>query len=510
MAPVMDVTRRSFIKWVISAGAVMACPAPMAFAALSDKKGGGKGAIPAGRLESETNTVCHEVRDGMSLPLPAPSLKKDVVIVGGGPSGLGAADELKNENFLLIEKEPHLGGNAYSESWKGVPYSTGAAWDDTEGEPDFAALVKRWNLNWKEIPGNDAAHFNGVWISNFWNGHADNPAIDKLPYGESVKKSFRDFLKEIQDIDIDKNLKALDLKPFSDYFKGRAPELKAYWDGFGKSNWGAPTELSSSYLGIQAARDWFRVPRYTWAGGIGIGSKEVYAQLPEKAKKSILTGAAAYSVRKKGKKVLVSFFHEGKPHTVEAKSVVMCVPKFITRFLVQDLPEDQARAMGAMRYAPYLVYNLCFSRVVTNRGFDNWVPGAKNFTDFIPADWVTYADGGNLKRPQVVTVYAPLNQDQRESILTDAGAKARAKAAVEELLKISPEWLPHLEEVRIYRRGHPIPMSIPGYFTKLQPAARRDFPPIYFGCSDAKGEVSDFFFASLNGIAAAKKAAKHI
>ncbi|HVA65416.1 MAG TPA: FAD-dependent oxidoreductase [Elusimicrobiota bacterium] len=504
----MDLTRRSFIRWVISAGAVMACPAPMAFAALSEK-GGAKG-IPAGRLESETNKVCHEVRDGDLLPMPAPSLKKDVVIVGGGPSGLGAADELKNENFLLIEKEPHLGGNAYSESWKGVPYSTGAAWDDTEGEPDFAALVKRWNLNWKKIPGNDSAHFDGVWIRNFWNGRADNPAIDKLPYGESVKKSFRDFLKEIENIDIDKNLKALDLQPFSDYFKGRAPELKAYWDGFGKSNWGAPTELSSSYLGIQAARDWFRVPRYTWAGGIGIGSKEVYGRLPARVKKNILTGAAAYSVRRKGKKVLVSFFHEGKPHTVEAKSVVMCVPKFITRFLVRDLPADQAQAMGAMRYAPYLVYNLCFSRVVTNRGFDNWVPGAKNFTDFIPADWVTYADGGDLKRPQVVTVYAPLNQDQRESILTDAGAEARAKAAVEELVKISPEWLPHLEEVRIYRRGHPMPMSIPGYFTKLQPLARRDLPPVYFGCSDAKGEVSDFFFAALNGITAAKKAAKHI
>ncbi|MDE1977578.1 MAG: NAD(P)-binding protein, partial [Elusimicrobia bacterium] len=305
----MDVTRRSFIRWVISAGAVMACPAPMAFAAFSDKKGVA-GKIPPGRLQSETNTVCHEVRNGMSLPLPAPSLKKDVVIVGGGPSGLGAADELKNEDFLLIEKEKHLGGNAYAESWNGVPYSTGAAWDDTAGEPDFEALVKRWSLNWKEIKGNDAGYFNGVWIRNFWNGYADNPAIDKLPYSNSVKKSFRDFLKDIEGIDIDKNLNALDLKPFSDYFKGRAPELKAYWDGFGKSNWGAPTELSSSYLGIQAARDWFRVPRYTWAGGIGIGSKEVYEQLPGKAKKSILTSAAAYSVRRKGKKVLVSFFHD--------------------------------------------------------------------------------------------------------------------------------------------------------------------------------------------------------
>jgi hypothetical protein len=39
---------------------------------------------------------------------------------------------LRNLNFLLLEKEPHLGGGAFSEQWRGQWYSTGSAY--AEGE----------------------------------------------------------------------------------------------------------------------------------------------------------------------------------------------------------------------------------------------------------------------------------------------------------------------------------------------------------------------------------------
>jgi len=44
---------------------------------------------------------------------------------------LAAAYKLRHTNFVLLEKEPRCGGNAISEEWQGIGYSTGAAY--TEG-----------------------------------------------------------------------------------------------------------------------------------------------------------------------------------------------------------------------------------------------------------------------------------------------------------------------------------------------------------------------------------------
>lgn len=504
----MDLSRRSFIKWVIASGAAMACPVPIA--ALDAAKGAPAAGGPTPSLGGESNAVCHKVRDGEAIAEAPVDETCGVAIVGGGPSGLAAADELKTADFRLLEKEPHLGGNCWAESWEGCWYSTAAAWDSI-ADPSFAALAERWKFDWGRIQGEDTVGYDGVWIRDFWNGRADNPSFDKLPYGKSVKDGFRQFLKDLEKVSLEKDVKKLDEMTFADLLKGYPPQLKAFWDGFGPSNWGAPTELTSAYVGAYASKDWFQHPRYTWAGGIGMASRKVLDAIPESVKKkNLVTGASVYKVRRVGGKVRVSFFQDGKARTIEAKAAVMATPKFITKMLVEGLPADQFQAMSDMHYAPFMVYNLCFDRVVYNQGYDTYPVGAKNFTDFIPADWVTHAEGGDLTRKQVITVYAPRPEIERRDLLDDAKVKAMAQAAVAELCGMFPAWTDHLREVRIYRRGHPMPMSVPGNYTRLQPLGRRDLAPVYFGHCDAEGEVSDFFYAALSGIKAARKAATHL
>ena len=62
----------------------------------------------------------------------------------------------------------------------------------------------------------------------------------------------------------------------------------------------------------------------------------------------------------------------------------------------------------------------------------------------------------------MITVYAPKLERERADLLYSEDVINEAKKAVEELTELFPEWLDHLSEVRIFRRGHPMPMSTPG------------------------------------------------
>ncbi|UPT72424.1 MAG: hypothetical protein M0D55_10545 [Elusimicrobiota bacterium] len=116
-----------------------------------------------------------------------------------------------------------------------------------------------------------------------------------------------------------------------------------------------------------------------------------------------------------------------------------------------------------------------------------------------------------MSRKQVITVYAPKTESARADLLDDEDVLAEAHAAGNELCgSFFPSWADHLKEVRVYRRGHPMPMSAPGSWSKLQRATPLDHAPVYFSHSDNSGTVSDLYEAALGSIKAAEKALTHV
>src|SRR5215469_9225759 len=101
MSHLRFISRRDAIRYLVSGALAAACPA--------SSRGDSNAAASPVQLGSESNTICHKVRDGLELRAPAPSAEHDIVIVGGGPSGLSAAYQLRHEDFLLLEKEPRAG-----------------------------------------------------------------------------------------------------------------------------------------------------------------------------------------------------------------------------------------------------------------------------------------------------------------------------------------------------------------------------------------------------------------
>jgi protoporphyrinogen oxidase len=474
--------RRDFIKFVVAGAVASGCPLDQAlFAAPA-------GATPV--LDGEENKVCHQVRDGKVFSRPPAAAKHDVVIVGGGMSGLTAAYLVQNRDFLLLEKEPHFGGNAYLMEYEGQAYATGSAFADAAVAVEFAKEV---GLQPLPVNNFDPTIVNGEFVADTW-----GDGIDKLPYPPPVREAFKKFRQEILAIDYGKRETELANGAAAELFKGYPPELKTWWDGFGASSWGARVDDSAAGA-VVGQMQWMAGPnrkddRYTWPGGLGALSKHLVEVLQPKHGDRMVTNATIVAVVPGKDEVSVTYMDGAELKTVSAKAVIMATPKLITRRIVEGIPEKQDEAMQQMRYIPYALVNLIYDKEVYRKGYDNWCPG-NSFTDFIVADWVVRNQADYHPKYNILSCYTPLHEEDRRLLLTEPNARKIASDALKDFQKLLPTLNVDPIEVHIYRRGHPMYMSTPGLYTKVQPLVRQPMERVFFANTDSEGPYSSTTYA---------------
>lgn len=472
----MTPSRRDFIKFVIAGAVTSGCPVNLSLVAQAEEK-------PA-TIDSEENVICHQVRDLHAFSIPPVSARRDVVIVGGGISGLTAAHLMPDRNWLLLEKEPHFGGNAYMMDFHGADYATGAAFVESEVA---ATLGSELGLKPLPIDNWDGSIIKGEFVADTWGA-----GISKLPYSPNIRESFKKFRKDMLAINVEKRARELDNTPFSNFLRGYAPEIKAWFDAYGPSNWGSRSQEASSMVAIEEfqafAGEKRNDTRSTWPGGLGALSKRLVERLQPRYKERMISGASIISVRPQKRAVEVSYVKGDKITTIAAKAVIMATPKFITSYVVEGLPEAQRQAMRKIRYAPYPVVNLIYDKVVFDKGYDTWCPGY-SFTDLIVADWTIRNRSGYKRKYNILTCYTPMREADRGLLLTDEATRSLASRVLQDAKTVLRSDVDPLE-VHIYRRGHPMFMVTPGNYTQVLPLARRPMQRVFFANTDSIGPVS--------------------
>lgn len=489
----MSTNRRDFIKFVVAGAVAAGCPISLEAVPESAKT----------EVDGEHNEICHQVRDGHSFSRPASSATYDLIIVGGGVSGMTAAYLLRDKKFLLLEKEPHWGGNSYMEEYDGAAYATGGAFLEMNGTA--AEFSKSLGLEQLPIDNWDGMILDGKFVADCW---GDN--IDKLPYPVKVRDAFSKFRDDALKMDVMARAKELDLLPLTQFTQKYPKELTEWWDNYGPSNWGARAAETSALIAlmelhfISGAKR--KDERVTLPGGIGALNRRLSEALSEQHKEQMQLSATTVAVVPTKTGVDVTYVQNGELKTASAKAVVMATPKFITARIVESMPTAQKEAIRKMHYIPYAVVNLIYDKPVFNRGYDTWCPGGNRFTDFIVADWTIRNQASYKQKYNILSCYTPMEEDERGYLLTEGGSKSIAEQVLTDFKKLLPETNVDPIEVHVYRRGHPMYKSLPGNFTKVQPLVRVPMERIAFANTDSEGPVS----STAEGINAAHRAVDEV
>ncbi|MDH5602863.1 MAG: FAD-dependent oxidoreductase [Cyclobacteriaceae bacterium] len=444
------------------------------------------------------------------------TIHTDILIVGGGLSGIAAAYKLRDKDILLLELSDHAGGSSSAGEDLGLAFSMGAHYDlsypGTYGEEVLAMLenlgvisYQPWKKTWTFT---DRQHIVPNRRKNrcFDHGEYRDDVLEEgkekeifqeliLPYGEKMTLPSRLIHEEYQPLN---NISFLD-------FLNSRMKLSEHFvrclDYNMRDDYGGTTEQVSALAGIHyfICRPYYTeiIDLFSPPEGNNYFVKKILAQVPSTALK-LNSLVKAINPVKYGFEAEVLDVAKGEIYTVKANKVIYAGQKHA----VKHVFSADANLFSNNRYAPWLVVNIILKNELEGLGYwqNEIISPDPTFLGFVDS---------NMQHPikqdlRVLTAYYCLPENMRDYLMHVETNKRKIAHAtitrIEEYMGVPIASL--VRSIHMKPMGHAMPIPVPGYLFRDANDYRSNKNLVYAGVDN--GRLPLLFDALDSGLTAAR------
>lgn len=502
-----------------------------------------------GRIIGASSNIGHLLHNKIN----AQATKKqntDIVIIGGGVSGLSAARWLKKNNinnFILFDLEDKVGGNATSGSNQYSSFPWGAHYVPIPNNnlTDYLDLLKETGTITgfeNNLPIYNEEHLcsdpqerlfiNGVWqdglVPNFGLSENDKKDVEKFfvlmhQFRESVGADKKQaFAIPVDESSIDNNFLLLDKITMKEWLVGKkltSKYLHSYVNYCTRDDFGTNYNEISAWFGIHyfAARKGKAANAassdvLTWPQGNGF----LVNHLEKEIKGNILTNHLVTDVKFNKDDIVLKIFDAKNKEYLDCttKHCIVATPQFVNKRLFPFATNRNNLIQDNLKYTPWLVANLTVSKLTEKNGAGFSWDNVIHDSDSLGYVVATHQLVNQNKQINNITYYLPLTQKNAKEARQEASSKTIVdwqNIVFNDLEKVHENIREATMHFDVMIWGHAMAKPLPGvilnnYRKELQKSINNK---VHFAHTDLAG-ISIFEEAFYQGINAAKKVLQNV